>query len=240
MSPLKGSVTHTPCFEEGVSGGGRGLRESMWIHVDIYEGCSQEEAGGAVFPPAFGRGLASHMPSRAGPGLVFIGGSDTLHCRTFRIVFPMGLRAVRKMGSISAVRIKLCSSTEQNWYLQIRSYFVFHFLSCNSSWLLFPCESTFILKLLPWAEVLWKIRLQFFFTLHKLRERDRERGKVCVSVCVWMCVSVCVRWGRGMLEETMNAAFERPLRIGLLGCPGVVSGDQRKQRGWLSKTILGC
>lgn len=38
----------------------------------------------------------------------------------------------------------------------------------------------------------------------------------------------------------MNAAFERPLTIGLLGCPGVVSGDQRKQRGWLSKTILGC
>lgn len=106
MSPLKGSVTHTPCFEEGVGGGGRGLRESMWIHVDIYEGCSQEETGGAVFPPAFGRGLVSHMPSRAGPGLVFIGGSGTLHCRTFRIVFPMGLRAVRKMGSISVVRIK--------------------------------------------------------------------------------------------------------------------------------------
>lgn len=80
---------------------------------------------------------------------------------------------------------------------------MFYFLSYNSSWLLFPCESTFILKLLPRAEVLWKIRLQFF------------QSSVAVSECLCVC--------RG---KTTNAAFERSLRTGLLGCHDIVSGDQ--------------
>lgn len=141
MSPLKGSVTPAPCL---------GWGRSVGKPVSLETGGSPGEAGGGpFFTHAFGRGLASHTSFWAGPGFVFIGGNGPLHWRNFRIVFLIVLHAVKKMCSISAGRIQPCSSTEENCYLQIRSCFVFHFLHYDSSWLLFPCESTFILKLLP-------------------------------------------------------------------------------------------
>lgn len=75
-----------------------------------------------------------------------------------------------------------------------------------------------MLKLLPRAEVLWKTRLQFFSVFRS-------------------CERVCVALGRG---KAAHAAFERLLRIGLLGCHDTVSGDYGKGRRWLNKTGSGC
>lgn len=164
----------------------------MWVTADSDERGSWKTGGWRCsFTHALGRRLVLDTSSRAGPGFLFVGGNGILCWGNFRIAFLVVLHAVKKMCSVSAGRIKPCSSTAENWYLQIRSCFVFHFLCYNSSWLLFPCESTFILKLLPWAEVLWKTRLQVFFTLSKLSEKERERGRKAKCVrYLCMCLRV--------------------------------------------------
>lgn len=118
--------------------------------------------------------------------------------------FLIALHAGRTVCSTSVPGDTL-AAREKPWCLHIGPCFVFHFSSYNASWLLFPCESTFIVKLLPRAQVLWKIRLQGF------------QSSPARSLCAWG-------------QETARAAPERPLRWSVRVSGRCVWGLEKRKR----------
>lgn len=141
-SLLKGTVTHSPYWGDGVSRQGcDNSQHLLWGLLRRGWGCRSHSRiweGTCVCPSSW-----------TGPGIMFTGGNAPANERGFTVVFLIVLHAAQKVRSVSPVGISPGAAQREHWYLQISSCFVFHFLSHSSSWLPFPCESTFILKLLP-------------------------------------------------------------------------------------------